>query len=63
MVADVIAMRLMWQMFKTISCYNILDGRCYYQCGRWNSHCMVGNVLVDVITHVADGIATRVFLF
>ena len=27
-------MRLMWQMFKTTSCYNILHGRCYCQCGR-----------------------------
>ena len=60
MVADVIAMMLMWKIFKTTSCYNILDGRCYCQCGRWNSHCRVGNVLVDIITNVADGIATGV---
>ena len=60
MVVDVIAMMLMLQMFKTTSCYNILDGRCFCQYGRWNSHCSVGNILVGVITNVADGIATRV---
>ena len=27
MVADVIAMMIMWQMFKITSVYNILDGR------------------------------------
>ena len=44
----------------TDSCNILLYGRCYCQCGRWNNHCRVGNLLVDVITNVADGIATRV---
>ena len=60
MVADVIAMVLLWQMLKTTSCCNMLYDRCYCQGGRWNGHCRVGIVMVDVNTIVVDGITTRV---
>ena len=33
---------------KTTNCCNILYGRCYCQCGRWNSHCRVDVVVADV---------------
>ena len=47
------------------------DGRCYSHygwqmsmpSGRWNSHCRVGDgYLVDVVTKVADRIATGQFI-
>ena len=38
-----------------------LNGRCYCQGGRWNSHLWVGltEQLADIVPIVADGIATE----
>ena len=38
----------------------LINGRCYCQDGRWNSHLRVGltEQLADVVAMVADGIAT-----
>ena len=47
-MADITAMMSLWQMLKTTHCCNMLHGRCYCQCGRWNSHCRVGIVVADV---------------
>ena len=41
----------------SINCFNMLYGKCYFPCSRWNNHCRVGVFVAD-LGHVADGIAT-----